>query len=83
MEQKHAALGTPSGNGAQKLADVLSIVSPSVIQLLQSSGIPVQQKHVPQIVNAAVAGLNSSADPEAAVLAAVNSALIVMAAIKA
>jgi hypothetical protein len=58
VEQKFAAAGNPTGTGAQKLAQVLSIVSPTVTELLTSEKIPVDSAYITDIVNAVVAILN-------------------------
>ncbi len=58
VEQKFAATGNPVGTGAQKLAQVLSIVSPTVTELLATEKIPVDQAYIRDIVNAVVAILN-------------------------
>jgi hypothetical protein len=58
VEQKFAAAGNPTGTGAQKLAQVLSIVSPTVTQLLTAEKIPVDSVYITDIVNAVVAILN-------------------------
>ena len=63
VEQKFVAAGSPSGSGAQKLAQVLSIVTPTVTQLLAQEGIAVNQTQVTNIVNAVVAVLNVSPAP--------------------
>jgi hypothetical protein len=61
VEQKFAAAGNPTGTGTQKLAQVLSIVSPTVTQLLSSEKVPVDSAYVTDIVNAVVAILNVQA----------------------
>jgi len=58
IEQKYAALGAASGTGAQKLAEVVAVVSPTVTQLLAAEGLPVDQKYIQNITNAVVAILN-------------------------
>jgi hypothetical protein len=64
VEQKFAAAGVASGTGEQKLAQVLKMVTPSVMQLLASEKITVDQAEITNIVNAVVAVLN--AQPAAA-----------------
>jgi hypothetical protein len=59
VEQKFAAAGSVTGTGAQKLAEVLSIVSPTVTQLLAAEGLNYDQTQVTNIVNAVVAVLNA------------------------
>lgn len=66
VEQKFAAAGAPTGTGAQKLAQVLSIVTPSVTQLLAAEKINVDQTQITNIVNAVVAVLNVQTTPAAA-----------------
>jgi len=61
VEQKFAAAGNPTGTGTQKLAQVLSIVSPTVTQLLSSEKVPVDSAYITDIVNAVVAILNVQA----------------------
>ena len=58
IEQKYAALGTATGTGAQKLAEALSIVTPTVTQLLSAEELPVNQAYIQKITNAVVAILN-------------------------
>ena len=58
VEQKFAALGTQSQTGAQKLAQVLSIVTPTLLSLLAKAGITADASLVTQIVNGVVAILN-------------------------
>lgn len=61
VEQKFAAQGSPTGTGAQKLAQVLAIVTPSVTSLLAQFKITANQAYITQIVNAVVAILNVQA----------------------
>ena len=63
IEQKYAALGAATGTGAQKLAEALAIVSPTVTQLLTAEGVPVNQDYIQKIVNAVVAILNVQMTP--------------------
>jgi hypothetical protein len=63
IEQKYAALGTAAGSGAQKLAEALSVVTPTVIQLLTAEGVPVNATYIQNIVNAVVAILNVQMQP--------------------
>lgn len=58
VEQKMAAGGASTGTGAQKLADVLAIVTPTVTQLLTAENINADQAEITNIVNAVVAILN-------------------------
>ena len=59
VEQKFAAMGNATGTGAQKLAQVISIVGPTVTQLLASEGLNYDQAQVTNIINAVVAVLNA------------------------
>ena len=63
VEQKFAAAGNPTGSGPQKLAQVISLVSPTVTQLLTSEGLNYNQAQVTNIVNAVVAVLNVQSAP--------------------
>ena len=63
VEQKFAAAGNPTGTGPQKLAQVLSLVSPSVTQLLTSEGLHYNSAQITNIVNAVVAILNVQEAP--------------------
>ncbi len=58
VEQKMAAAGKAAGSGPQKLADVLTIVTPVVTDLLNKEGIHADQQYITNIVNAVVAILN-------------------------
>lgn len=58
VEQKYAASGKQNGTGAQKLAEVTTLVGPTVISLLQSEGISVNTDYVNQLVSAVVGILN-------------------------
>jgi hypothetical protein len=58
IEQKYAALGTAAGTGAQKLAEALTIVTPTVTQLLTAEGLPVNAEYIQNVINAVVAILN-------------------------
>lgn len=59
VEQKFAAVGNVTGTGTQKLAQVLSIVGPTVTQLLSDEGLKYNQAQITSIVNAVVAVLNA------------------------
>jgi hypothetical protein len=63
VEQKFAATGTVTGTGIQKLAQVTSIVAPTVIQLLSTEKVPIDSTRVTAIVNAVVAVLNATDSP--------------------
>jgi hypothetical protein len=66
IEQKMAAAGASSGTGAQKAADVLTLVAPTVTQLLTAEGIKVDASYLQGLVDAVVAILNvRSATPSA------------------
>lgn len=58
VEQKFAAAGAPAGSGPQKLAQVLSMVGPTVTQLLTAEGLNYNQQQITNIINAVVAVLN-------------------------
>jgi hypothetical protein len=58
VEQKFAAAGIASGTGAQKLAQVISLVSPTVTELLTQEGLNYNETQITGIVNAVVAILN-------------------------
>lgn len=67
VEQKYQAAGI-SGNGSQKLADALKLVSPAVAQILaepavaaelQKAGITVNVEYTTKLINAVVAILNA------------------------
>jgi hypothetical protein len=60
VEQKFAATGINTQAGTQKLATVLSIVTPVVTELLNKEGITVDSTQITNIVNAVVAILNVS-----------------------
>jgi hypothetical protein len=57
IEQKYAASGVAKSNetNAQKLADVTSLVSPTVIALLGAEGIKLDVPGIQAIINAVVA----------------------------
>lgn len=65
VEQKYAALGNATGSGTQKAAEVISIVGPTVTQLLTAEGLPVNSAYVQNIINAVVAVLNVQLSPVA------------------
>lgn len=65
VEQKFAAAGNATGTGAEKLAHVISLVSPTVTQLLAAEGLNYNQAQVTSIVNAVVAVLNAQETAEA------------------
>ncbi len=58
VEQKMAAGGKLTGTGAQKASDVLTLVGPTVTQLLTAEGLHVDTHFLQNIVNAVVAILN-------------------------
>lgn len=66
VEQKMAAAGKSAGTGSQKLADVLSLVTPTVTQLFAQAGLTVDQAYLTKVVNAVVAVLNVQASTVAA-----------------
>ena len=65
IEQKYAAMGAATGTGAQKLAEALTIVTPTVTQLLTAEGLPVNAAYVQNVVNAVVGILNVQMTPVA------------------
>ena len=66
VEQKFAAMGAATGTGPQKLAQVVSLVSPTVLQLLSSEGLKYDQAQVTNIINIVVGILNIRQAPEVA-----------------
>jgi hypothetical protein len=58
VEQKYAASGAQTGTGAQKLAEVLTLVESAVTSLLKSAGIAASTAYVSNLVSAVVAILN-------------------------
>jgi hypothetical protein len=58
VEQKFAAMGAATGTGPQKLAQVISIVGPSVTELLTKEGLTYNSTQINNIINAVVAVLN-------------------------
>ena len=58
VEQKYAASGAASGTGAEKLAEVLLLVSNAVIGLLAKAGITASNDYVTKLISAVVAILN-------------------------
>lgn len=75
VEQKYAASGQQSGTGAQKAADVLTLVNGAVQTLLSSStvagelksaGITVNDTYVQNLINAVVGFLNVQGVPAVA-----------------
>jgi hypothetical protein len=65
VEQKYAAAGVQSGTGAQKLAEVITLASPVVTQLLSHAGIGASAAYIQNLVNAVVAILNVQSMPAA------------------
>lgn len=65
VEQKYAAAGVQSGTGTQKLAEVITLASPVVTQLLRQAGISASATYIQNLVNAVVAILNVQAMPAA------------------
>ena len=58
VEQKYAASGIQSGTGSQKAAEVLTLTSDAVIQLLKQDGITADTTFVQSIITAVVGILN-------------------------
>lgn len=73
VEQKFAAAGNVTGTGAQKLAQVISMVSPTVTQLLTSEGLHYDSAQVTNIINAVVAVLNVQEAPSGTAPIAVSA----------
>jgi hypothetical protein len=65
VEQKYAAAGAQKDTGAQKLADVMLLVGPVVMQLLTQAGIAASAEYVQNLVSAVVAILNVQTMPAA------------------
>jgi len=65
VEQKFAAAGSPAGTSLQKLAQVTSIVGPTVTTLLTQEGVAINSTQLNGIVNAVVAVLNVQTSPVA------------------
>jgi hypothetical protein len=63
VEQKYAAAGVQSGTGAQKLAEVILLVEPTVAQLLTQAGIAASTSYIQSLVSAVVAILNVQTMP--------------------
>ncbi|HEY5055694.1 MAG TPA: hypothetical protein VII58_06010 [Acidobacteriaceae bacterium] len=67
VEQKYAAAGMQSGTGVQKLAEVMTLVGPVVMQLLSAAGVTASASYVQSLVNAIVAILNVQTMPASAI----------------
>jgi len=65
VEQKYAAAGVQSGSGEQKLAEVMTLVSPVVMQLLSAAGVTASAAYVQNLINAVVVILNVQTMPAA------------------
>jgi hypothetical protein len=57
-EQKMAAANMQTGTGLQKAADVISIVEPTVTQLLTAEGLKVDTVYIQKLTDAVVGILN-------------------------
>ena len=57
-EQKMAAANMQTGTGLQKTADVISIVEPTVTQLLTAEGLKVDTVYIQKLTDAVVGILN-------------------------
>ncbi len=68
VEQKYAASGVQNGTGAQKLAEVLTLVEGAVTSLLAKAGITASADYISGLISAVVSILNVQA-PTAAVTA--------------
>ena len=66
VEQKYGAAGTQSGTGAQKLADVMLLTQPVVMQLLGHAGISANTSYIQSLVSAVVSILNVQTMPTTA-----------------
>lgn len=66
VEQKYAASGVQNGTGAQKSAEVLTLVSQAVTSLLTKAGITADATYLQALVSAVVAILNAQLAPAAA-----------------
>lgn len=59
VEQKYAATGVQSGTGAQKSAEVLTLVGPAVTSLLNQAGVPnASTAYIQSLISAVVGVLN-------------------------
>ena len=65
VEQKYSAAGKQSGTGTQKMADVMQLVGPVVVQLLKQAGVDATAGYVQNLGSAVVAILNVQAMPAA------------------
>jgi len=68
VEQKYAAAGVQGGTGVQKLAEVMTLVGPVVMQLLSAAGVAASTTYVQSLINAVVAILNVQAMPASSVI---------------
>jgi hypothetical protein len=59
VEQKYAASGVQAGTGAQKSAEVLTLVGPAVTSLLTAAKIPASAAYIQSLVTAVVGVLNA------------------------
>ena len=66
VEQKYSAAGKQSGTGTQKMADVMQLVGPVVVQLLKQAGVDATAGYVQNLASAVVAILNVQAMPATA-----------------
>jgi len=66
VEQRYAAASKQSGTGPQKLADALTLIEPTVAQLLKQAGINANTTYIQSLVSAVVAILNVQTMPTAA-----------------
>jgi hypothetical protein len=73
VEQKFVAAGAPSGSGPQKLAQVLTMVSPVVTKLLAAEGIDYNQTQITKIINAVCAVMDAIPAPATATPAPAES----------
>lgn len=59
VEQKFTAMGSQAGTGAQKLAEAVQILEPSVISTFAQYGVTLDSSGVQKYINALVALLNT------------------------
>ena len=70
VEQKYAAANAQHGTGPQKLAEVVQLAGPVVMQLLKQAGITADANYIQSLISAVVAILNVQQMPNASASAA-------------
>ena len=70
VEQKYAASGVQSGTGAEKLGEVMLLVTDAVTQLLGKAGITATGAYIARLVSAVVGILNVQPAPAVTAVAA-------------